>query len=193
MISLSDYLWLLVLFHYVSDGVTCYDTVCHRPYPAIDTSRFTYFINAQLLISYGACATFQQLSNIGPGVKHVFHVTKCVWFQCWAYLDPERKREVGRKPSFITHDDVIKLKHFPGCWPFMWGNHRPPVNSPHKKPVTGSFDIFFGLRLFKRLSKRSKRRCFWRHCNHYDVTVMKVDRITTTNFNLNIEMTQGYP
>ena len=31
-----------------------------------------------------------------------------------------------------THDDVIKLKHFPRCWPFVRGNHRSPVNSPHK-------------------------------------------------------------
>ena len=30
------------------------------------------------------------------------------------------------------HDDVIKWKHFPRYWPFVWGIHRPPVNSPHK-------------------------------------------------------------
>ena len=30
------------------------------------------------------------------------------------------------------HDDVIKWKHFPRYWPFVWGIHRSPVNSPHK-------------------------------------------------------------
>ena len=30
------------------------------------------------------------------------------------------------------HDDVIKWKHFPLYWPFVWGIHRSPVNSPHK-------------------------------------------------------------
>ena len=30
------------------------------------------------------------------------------------------------------HDDVIKWKHFPRYWPFVWGIHRPRVNSPHK-------------------------------------------------------------
>ena len=32
----------------------------------------------------------------------------------------------------ISHDDVIKWKHFPRYWPFVWGIHRSPVNSPHK-------------------------------------------------------------
>ena len=31
-----------------------------------------------------------------------------------------------------NHDDVIKWKHFPRYWPFVWGIHRWPVNSPHK-------------------------------------------------------------
>ena len=30
------------------------------------------------------------------------------------------------------HDDVIKWKHFPRYWPFVWGIHRFTVNSPHK-------------------------------------------------------------
>ena len=43
---------------------------------------------------------------------------------------------------------------------------------PSQRPVTRSFDVFFDLRLNKRLSKQSRRRCFetlqrslWRHCN----------------------------
>ena len=35
------------------------------------------------------------------------------------------------------------------------GIHRSPVNSPHKGPVTRSFDGFFDLRLNKRMSKQS--------------------------------------
>ena len=30
------------------------------------------------------------------------------------------------------HDDVIKWKHVPRYWPFVRGNHRSPLNSPHK-------------------------------------------------------------
>ena len=30
-------------------------------------------------------------------------------------------------------DDLIKWKHFPRYWPFVWGIHRLLVNSPHTK------------------------------------------------------------
>ena len=55
------------------------------------------------------------------------------------------------------HDDIIKWKHFPRYWPFVRGIHRSPVNSsvtgefPAQRPVTRSFDVFFDLRLNKRL------------------------------------------
>ena len=56
------------------------------------------------------------------------------------------------------HDDVIKWKHFPRYWPFVRGIHWSPVNSrwiPAQRPVTWSFDVFFDLRLNKRLNKQS--------------------------------------
>ena len=58
---------------------------------------------------------------------------------------------------------------------FVWGIHRwlrVTGESPSHRPVTRSFDVFFDLRLNKRLSKQSRRRWFgtpsrslWRHCN----------------------------
>ena len=72
----------------------------------------------------------------------------------------------------VIHDDVIKWKHFLHHWPFVRGIHWPPVNSPHKRPVTRSLDVFFDLSLNKRLSKQSwgwwfetQLRPLWRHCN----------------------------
>ena len=50
----------------------------------------------------------------------------------------------------LCHDDVIKWKHFPRYWPFVWGIHRAPVNPPLKWPVARSVDILFDLRLNKR-------------------------------------------
>ena len=66
----------------------------------------------------------------------------------------------------------------PLCGEFTW--HRW---IPWQRPVTRSFDVFFHLRLNRRLSKQSRRRWFetpsrlsWRHCNvqcqDYAVTVM---------------------
>ena len=68
---------------------------------------------------------------------------------------------------WLKHDDVIKWKHFPRYW-------NLPVTSefPAQRPVTRSFDIFFDLRLNKRLSKQSwgwwfeTQSCsLYRHCN----------------------------
>ena len=56
-----------------------------------------------------------------------------------------------------SHDDVIKWNHFPRYWPFVGGIHQSPVTGEFsaQRPVTGSFDVFFHLRLNKRLSKQS--------------------------------------
>ena len=43
---------------------------------------------------------------------------------------------------------------------------------PPQTPITRGFELFFDLRLKKRLSKQSKRRYLRRHRAHYDVTAM---------------------
>ena len=72
--------------------------------------------------------------------------------------------------SLSCRGEVIKCRHFPQYWPFVRGIHRSPVNS--QRPVTQSFDVFFDLRLNKRLSRSSKYRWFetpsrplWDHSN----------------------------
>ena len=49
------------------------------------------------------------------------------------------------------------------------GNSPVPGEFPAQRPVTRSFDIFFHLRLNKRLSNAGDLR---RHCAHYDVIVV---------------------
>ena len=68
------------------------------------------------------------------------------------------------------HDDVvIKWKHFPRYWPFVREFTGP---GEAQRPVTRSFDVFFDLRLNKRLSKQRWGWWFetpswslWRHGN----------------------------
>ena len=69
------------------------------------------------------------------------------------------------------HDDVIKWKHFPRNWPFVWGIHRSRW-IPRTKASDAELWCFFYLRLNKRLSKQSWGWWFqtppwplWRHCN----------------------------
>ena len=79
-------------------------------------------------------------------------------FQC-CYSGPEQT-------DHGQHDDVIKWKHFPRYWPSVRGIHRSP------RPVTRSPNVFFDLRLNKRLRKQSWGwwfealcRPLGRHCN----------------------------
>ena len=78
----------------------------------------------------------------------------------------------------MCHDDVIKWKHFLGTGPLCWEftGHRW---ISLKRPVTQRFDVFFDLRLNKRLSKQSRRRWFetpscslWRHCNALTIYIV---------------------
>ena len=69
------------------------------------------------------------------------------------------------------HDDVI-WERYPQYWSYGKGNHRSPVNSPHKGPVTRGFDVSYIASLNKLLNKESS--CPWfdmlrRSC---DVTLM---------------------
>ena len=40
--------------------------------------------------------------------------------------------------KIYEHDDIIKWKPYPRHSPFVWGNRRSPVNSPHKGQWRGA-------------------------------------------------------
>ena len=68
-----------------------------------------------------------------------------------------------RRPEMGTFSALLAL---------CAGNSEVTGELPSQMPVTQSFDVFFGLRLNKLLSKSSRRRWFetpsrslWRHCN----------------------------
>ena len=71
------------------------------------------------------------------------------------------------------HDDVIKWKHFPRYHAALCAGNSPVTGEfSAQRPVTQSFDVFFDLRLNKRLSKQSwgwwtetPSRSLWRHSN----------------------------
>ena len=60
------------------------------------------------------------------------------------------------------------------------GNSPVTGEFPAQRPVTRSFDVFFDLRLNKRLSKQSwgwwfetPSRSLWRHCNVYKIAAYR--------------------
>ena len=56
------------------------------------------------------------------------------------------------------------------------GNSQVTGESPAKRPVTRSFDVFFDLRLNKRLSKHREAGDLRRYRAHYDVIVMHMTK-----------------
>ena len=56
--------------------------------------------------------------------------------------------QIGLPPAYLLENavvkigkpyhDVIKWKHFPCYWPFVWGIHRSSVNSPYKGQWRGA-------------------------------------------------------
>ena len=113
------------------------------------------------------CKNCIQIQVIRP--KYLYGwVSLCLSLLYGGVSDPIYKRTAK-----LSHDDVIKWKHFPRYWPFVLGIPRSPVNSPHKGQWRGA--LMFSL------------ICVWingwvnnryasdlrRHGGHYDVIVMK--------------------
>ena len=73
---------------------------------------------------------------------------------------------------FAEHDDVIKWKHFPRYWPFVWGIHRGPVNSPHKGQWRGALMFSMICVWINGWVNNGEVGDLRRYRAHYDVTVM---------------------
>ena len=74
--------------------------------------------------------------------------------------------------SHDAHDDVIKWKPFSRYWPFVWGIHRSPVNSPHKGPWRGALMFSFICTWINNWIINREAGDLRRHRAHYDVIVM---------------------
>ena len=82
------------------------------------------------------------------------------------------------RKSVVTHDEVIKWKHFPRYWPFVRGIHRSPVYSPHKGQLRWA--LMFPLICAWMNGSVNNREAddLRRHRAHYDVTVMTDGSLT---------------
>ena len=95
--------------------------------------------------------------------------TVCAHFRC-ATGPPRSERNVS--VLCYHNDDVIKWKHIPRYWPFVWIIHRSPMNSQHKDQWRGALMFSLICPLNKWLSKQSwcwwfetQSRSLWRHCS----------------------------
>ena len=79
-----------------------------------------------------------------------------------------------------SHDDVIKLKHFPRYWPFVWGIHWSTVNSPHKGQWRGALMFSLICAWTNPWVNNRDSGDLRRHCAHYDVAVIPTVRFPVT-------------
>ena len=78
----------------------------------------------------------------------------------------------GSDMIVISHDDVIKWKHFPRYWPVVWGIHRSPVNSPHKGQWRGALMFSLILARINSWVNNGEAGDLRRLRSHCDVIVM---------------------
>ena len=78
------------------------------------------------------------------------------------------------------HDDVIKWKHCSLYWPFVWGIHQSPMNSPHKGLWRGTLMCFFICAWTNGWVNNRDAGDLRRHRDHYDVTVMTCGTLERT-------------
>ena len=76
------------------------------------------------------------------------------------------RRPQPHKHKYTSHDDVIRWKHLPRYWPFVWGIHRS------QRTVMRSFDVSLICVRIPGWLDNHDAGDLRRHCAHYDVIVI---------------------
>ena len=124
--------------------------ICRSAYFCNIPKQFFLRVRPHCIVTQRHCDKCKSTDNAG---RHYFKVIT-IWGECF-------------------HDDVIKWKYFLRYWPFVWGIHRSPVNSPHKDQWRGT--LMFTL-ICARINDWVNNReagDLRRHRAHYDVIVMR--------------------
>ena len=82
----------------------------------------------------------------------------------------------------VSHDDVIKWKHFPRNWPFVREIHRSPVNFPHKGQWRGALMFSLIYAWINDWVNNREAGDLRRQHGHYDVIVMWSSHASVSNF-----------
>ena len=91
-------------------------------------------------------------------------------------------------PLTMSHDDVIKWKYFPRYWPFVWGIHRSPVNSPHKGQWHGVLMFSLIRAWINGWVNNREAGDLRRHHTHYDAIIMALPTQTVPEFLEHVEV-----
>ena len=107
-------------------------------------------------------------------------------FLCWICIEsmpsePLWKMYLHGNKHFLNLNlkfDVIKWKHFPRYWPFVWGIYRLPVNSPHKGQWHGALIFSLICAWINGWVNKREAGDLRRHRARYDGIVMTRRRLS---------------
>ena len=111
---------------------------------------------------------------------------KILGSHCWRFVRETHHSQKASNVAWWRH----QMKTFSALLALCRRNSPVTGEFPTQRPVTRSFDVFFDLRLDKRLSKQSwgwwfetPSRPIWRHCNIHGITSswVNVNRASTPN------------
>ena len=101
----------------------------------------------------------EQRIRAKPPNNYIVNLCACVYICVWNNCNNH-------------HADVIKWNHFPRYWPFVRGNHRGPVNSPHKGQWRGALMCSLICAWINDYVNSREAGGSRRYRDHYDVIVM---------------------
>ena len=139
------------------------DVTPWKRFPHCWSNRFMF----PMLLSWTSCRTN---SLVAGGLKGSdAHVTSLWWVAIWNIrweISPSNDQHGGK--SWWRH----QMETFSPLLSLCARNSPVTGEFPSPRPVTRSFEVFYDLRLNKRLSKQSRRlwldtpsRSLWCHCN----------------------------
>ena len=137
-----------------------------------DTKLFIYENASENIV----CDVAAILSR-GGWVRRKFVEVMALWISTpvrktdWLFLLSHALTSI----HLCLHDHVIKWKHFPRYWPFVWGIHRAPMNSASKGMWRGALIFFFFFWSAPWINDSINNReagNLRRHRAHCDVIVM---------------------
>ena len=90
-------------------------------------------------------------------------------------------RHMNKYSMSLSHDDVIRWKHFLGYWPFVRGIHRSPTNSSHKSQWRGALTFSLICAWINDWVNIRGAGDLRRHHAHYHVIVMQPNAVMRLN------------
>ena len=88
----------------------------------------------------------------------------------------------------MSNDDVMKWNHFLRYWPSVLGNHRSPVNSPHKGQWRGALMFPLICAWINVWANNRETGDLRRHHAHYDAIAMYLNHPQSVRNQLSLNL-----